>query len=122
MRVGGLSYSLYPQTTKSVTVTGRPNSLVVAEDIIDRPVRFLLRGCCISPEEIYTTPSLLQLEKVFQEGIPLGQGGSFYLLPVIEILGDTTSVRSAQIVNYVRVAGQALKTPGTLASENGGRI
>lgn len=119
LRVGAISYSLYPKTKVE---NGNDSQIVQDSSIQDKPSRFLVRGAGVPPKEVFTNENVLAFGSNYTRPIPLGVGSPWYLRPVIEVGGSLIDVRAAQCVGYVRVAGQAARNPGALVEVEGGRI
>lgn len=99
-----------------------PAPIIASSSVMDRPSRFLIRGAVLPQEKLASEPALAELQRNFISLRIFTSNPTLYGWFVIELMGDTVPIRAVQNMGYTRVAAQGGKTPGILASENGGDI
>lgn len=112
LRVGGLSFSLYPDTSMKASTGSTSNSA-----INNKPGRVVINGCALDPKAPATSPEVKALLSLLKEPIEANTGTGLYLKPKTK--NDVLDVRAVQYNGYRRVAGQRGKRPGSKSPEGG---
>jgi hypothetical protein len=112
--IGAISINQYP---------GRASERLTAKAAtraIDKPGRFLVRGCAVNTGEALRGSQVTALSGFLQDGAALTVSSNWSLIPVVDVIGDLWRVRAAQSAGYVRVAAQRAQSPSKAAGEGPG--
>ena len=76
--------------------------------VVDRPSRFLVRGCTLKEEELFTNAAVAGLTTscLSRLVIPNVNNTSVQFVPKENVLNDLREIRAVQCTGYTRVAGQ----------------
>lgn len=85
----------------------------------DKPGRFLVRGAAVTPADALRGTAVTALALALKNGTAIASGAEWEFRPVIDVMGDLWSVRSAQSAGYVSVAGRRSANPSTPAAVGG---